>query len=42
MCRDRYVRVDDLYWRQLSDKQRKAARVLGFKQQDWDKATKAG
>ena len=42
LCSDRYVRADDLYWKQLNDKQRKAARVLGFKQQEWDRATRAG
>ncbi len=40
--RDRHVFSDDLLWGQLNPRQRWAAKVIGYAEQTWDDATRAG
>ena len=40
--RDRHVFSDDLFWAQLTARQRWAAKVIGYSEITWDDATRAG
>ena len=40
--KDKHVFSDDMFWSQLNPRQRWAAKVIGYAEQTWDDATRAG